>query len=220
MYSKRAGLLEGIEWKSCIAIVLSSVFLAFGLYNVHSLAGVTEGGVLGLNLLLEHWFGISPAVTNFVASMVCYFIGWKLLGRKFIIYSVVAASSFSIAYRIFEQFEPLWPGLYQMPLLAAIIGAVFVGVGTGVCVRVGGAVCGDDALAMSISHGAHIKIEWAYLISDLTVLTLSATYIPLNRLVYSLLTVVLSGQIIGLVQRIGGKKCPNRKEHTDRKERA
>lgn len=206
MHRKPAGMFADIKWKSCIAIVLSSVFLAFGLYHVHSLAGVTEGGVLGLNLLLEHWFQISPAVTNFVVSMVCYFLGWKLLGRKFIIYSVVAASSFSIAYRIFEQFDPLWPGLYQMPLLAAIIGAVFVGVGTGVCVRMGGAVCGDDALAMSISRAAHIKIEWAYLISDLTVLALSATYIPLNRLIYSLLTVVLSGQIIGLVQRVKGKE--------------
>ena len=35
------------------------------------------------------------------------------------------------------------------------------------------------------------------------VLALSVTYIPLSRLVYSLLTVALSGQIIGIVQRVG-----------------
>lgn len=39
-----------------------------------------------------------------------------------------------------------------------------------------------------------------YLISDLTVLALSATYIPWNRLGYSLLTVEFSGQRIGVVQ--------------------
>ena len=43
-------------------IVLGSAILAFGLYNVHSISGVTEGGVLGLTLLLEHWFGISPSI--------------------------------------------------------------------------------------------------------------------------------------------------------------
>ena len=37
--------------------------------------------------------------------------------------------------------------------------------------------------------------------SDLIVLALSASYIPLKRLGYSLLTVLLSGQLIGLVQR-------------------
>lgn len=199
-------MLKEIKWKSCGILVISSAFLAFGLYHVHSLSGVTEGGVLGLNLLLEYWFHISPSVTNFVVSMICYLLGWKLLGKVFIIYSAVAAVSFSVSYRVFEQFEPLWPQLYNMPLLAAVIGAVFVGIGTGVCVRVGGAVCGDDALAMCIAHVAHIKVEWAYLITDFIVLGLSITYIPLSRIGYSLLTVILSGQIIGLIQPKSKKK--------------
>lgn len=199
-------LFKDIKAFSCLVIVLGSGFLAFGLYNVHALSGVTEGGALGLNLLLEYWFGISPSLTNFVFSAVCYFAGWRMFGRTFILRSAIAAGSFSAAYGIFEQFDPLWPQLYEMPLLAALLGAVFVGVGTGVCVRCGGAPCGDDALAMCISRGLKIKVEWAYFITDITVLALSLTYIPIGRIVYSLLTVVLSGQIIGLVQRMGAKK--------------
>ena len=195
-------MFKDIKIKYCIIAVLGSVFLAFGLYNVHALAGVTEGGVVGLNLLLEHWFRISPAITNFVANAVCYLLGWKLLGRKFIIYSAVATVSFSVSYAIIEQFPPLWPQLAGMPLLAALLGAVFVGVGCGLCVKVGGAVSGDDALAMCISHVFHIKIQWAYLITDFTVLALSLTYIPINKVWYSLLTVLLSGQIIGWIQKL------------------
>ncbi|MBR2021916.1 MAG: YitT family protein [Clostridia bacterium] len=199
-------MFKNIKIKSCIVLILSSAFLAFGLYNVHSLSGVTEGGALGLNLLLEYWFDISPSVTNFVFSVICYLIGWKLLGREFIIYSAVAAGSFSVFYRIFECFPYVYPKLYEMPLLAAILGAVFVGVGTGIAIRFGGAVCGDDAIAMSISHVTGLKIEWVYMISDVTVLGLSLTYIPLTRIAYSLLTVILSGQIIGFIQRIGKNK--------------
>jgi uncharacterized membrane-anchored protein YitT (DUF2179 family) len=66
----------------------------------------------------------------------------------------------------------------------------------------GGAPGGDDAFAMSVSHLFKMKIQWAYLILDVFVLALSATYIPIERLGYSLLTVVLSGQIIGWVCRI------------------
>lgn len=40
------------------------------------------------------------------------------------------------------------------------------------------------------------------MISDLVVLLISLTYIPVSRITYSLLTVVLSGQIIGLMQKI------------------
>ncbi len=191
--------------RSWAVIALGSGILAFGLYNVHSFSGVTEGGVLGLNLLLQHWFGISPAVTNFTVTAACYLLGWKLLGKDFLCNSAVAAVGFSLFYWIFERIGPVFPGLYAYPLAAALIGAVFVGVGTGLAVRENAAICGDDALAMCISKVAKFRVEWAYLISDLTVLALSATYIPWGRLLYSLLTVVLSGQIIGLVQRIGIK---------------
>ena len=191
-----------------LGLIGSSVFLAFGLYHIHSMSGVTEGGLLGLNLLLDYWFHISPSVTNFVVSALCYFIGWRTLGREFIVRSVIAMTSFSLAYKVIEQFDPLWPELYEMPLLAALLGAVFVGVGTGISVRLGGAICGDDALAMSVSHLLGCRVERAYLVTDLTVLALSTTYIPLSRIGYSLLTVFLSGKIIGIIQRaeLGRKK--------------
>lgn len=192
--------------RSCLMIFFSSAFLAFGLYHVHSLSGVTEGGVLGLNLLLAHWFGISPSITNFLANGLCFLLGWRLLGREFILHSAVAAFGFSAAYAVFEEFDHLWPRLYELPLLAAVLGALFVGIGTGLCVRHNAAVCGDDALAMCVSHVTGLGIQWVYLISDLTVLLLSASYIPLHRLAYSFLTVFLSGQIIGIFQRSTGKR--------------
>ena len=199
-------MFKNIKAVRCIIGTLCGAFVAFGLYQIHSLSGVTEGGVLGLNLLLEHWFDISPAITNFIATVLCYLLGWKLLGREFIVYSAFAIGSFSVSYRIFEQFDRMWPQFADMPLLASLLGAVFVGVGTGICIRAGAAICGDDALAMCISHLTKMNVQWAYLITDSIVLALSATYIPLGRLWYSILTVILSGQIIGFIQRIGSKK--------------
>lgn len=187
---------------NCVLAVASSAVIAFGLYNVHSFSSITEGGVLGLTLLLNYWFNVSPAVTNFVISALCYALGWRLLGRTFMAYSVIATVSYSAFYAIFERFDPVWPQLANMPLAACIIGAIFVGVGAGFCVRAGGAQCGDDALAMSISHVSGVGIQWIYLVSDLVVLGLSLTYIPLERIVFSLITVILSGQIIGWIQKI------------------
>ena len=191
-----------LKLSSCIAALLASAFLAFGLYHVHSFSGVTEGGVLGLTLLLEHWLHISPALSGFVLNALCYALGWRLLGREFIAYSAIASVGFSVAYNMCEQFPPLWPQLAELPLLAAIVGAVFVGVGAGVCVRAGGATGGDDALAMSAAHVTGWNIEWVYLLSDFVVLALSVSYIPLERIGYSILTVLLSGQIIGLIQKL------------------
>lgn len=194
---------QSITLKNSAVTLLGSFILAFGLYNVHSISGVTEGGVLGATLLLEHWTGISPAVTGGIMNILCYVLGWKLLGKEFIVYSVLATAGFSGTYKICEQFPHLWPGLADMPLAAALIGALFVGVGAGLCVRIGGAPSGDDALAMSISHATSWKIQWVYLMTDLIVLVLSLSYIPVRRIGYSLFTVLLSGQLIGVIQNFG-----------------
>lgn len=178
-----------------------SAILAFGLYNVHAFSGVMEGGVLGLTLLLYHWFAISPAVSGLVLNALCYALGFSTLGRSFLFYSAVSGGAFSVFYAVFEQFPPLWPMLAEHPLPAALVGAVFVGVGVGLAVRAGGAPGGDDALAMSLSKVTGLKIERIYLFSDLTVLALSATYLPLDKLACSLLTVILSGRLVGMVQR-------------------
>lgn len=192
--------LKNITFKKCAITLLGSFILAFGLYHVHSISGVTEGGVLGATLLLEHWTGISPALTGGIMNVLCYVLGWRLLGKEFIAYSALATAGFSGTYKICEQFPHLWPGLADMPLVAALVGALFVGVGAGLCVRVGGAPSGDDALAMSISHATGWKIQWVYLLSDLIVLVMSLSYIPVRRIGYSLFTVLLSGQMIGFVQ--------------------
>ena len=188
--------------KKVLMCLIGSAILSFGLYNIHALSGVTEGGILGMTLLLHYWFNISPAVSGFVMNAVCYLIGWKSLGKNFVAYSIVAGGGFSLFYAFFEKFPPLWPQLAQMPFLASLLGAFFVGVGIGLCVRAGGAPGGDDALAMVISNATKTDIRWAYLASDLIVLLLSLSYLDFTRITLSLLTVILSGQIIGIMQSI------------------
>ena len=186
----------------CILTLIGSAILSYGLYHIHSFANVTEGGVLGATLLLDHHFGISPAFSGLILNTACYLIGLRSLGKAFLLRSLIAGGLFSVFYAVFEQFDPIFSEIEKYPLEAAILGGLFVGVGVGLCVLAGAAPSGDDALAMSVSHMAHIDIQWVYLTTDLFVLLLSLTYIPFSRLFYSLITVLLSGQIIGFIQKI------------------
>ena len=54
---------------------------------------------------------------------------------------------------------------------------------------------------MVVNKVFNIPIEKVYLFSDIVVLILSLSYIPLARIIYSLITVIISGQIIGYIQR-------------------
>ena len=71
LWNECRATMRGLErWRCCMAF-FSSAFLAFGLYHVHSVSGITEGGVLGATLLLDHWFSLSPAVSGFVLNLLC-----------------------------------------------------------------------------------------------------------------------------------------------------
>ena len=131
--------MNTLKPKNCMMAFAASALQAFGMYNIHALAHITEGGVLGATLLLEHWFGISPALSGFVMNAACFLLGWRLLGKTFIGYSLMAALGFSLGYWVCEQFPPLWPQIVQMPLTASLLGASFIGIGAGLCVRAGGA---------------------------------------------------------------------------------
>lgn len=190
-----------ISYITAVTLFLASGFQAFGMYHVHAAAGITEGGIFGALLLLNHWFALSPALTSIILNGTCYLWGWKRLGHTFILKSLIASAGYSVVYAICEQFPPLWPQIADHPFLASITGAIFIGIGAGVCVRHGGATSGDDALAMSIRDMSGIPVERIYLTSDLTVLVLSLSYIPYTKIIWSLLTVILSGQIIGWFQK-------------------
>lgn len=188
--------------KNVLMAVTGSAILAFGLFNIHNVSSITEGGVLGASLLLENWFGITPAISSFILNLICYCIGAKILGKNFVLYSLVSAVAFSLFYAVCEYIGPLFPQISDYKLLCSVLGSVFVGLGVGVCVRVQAAPSGDDALALSFSDKFKIKIETVYIISDIIILILSLTYIPISEIWYSFITIFLSGKIIGYVQRL------------------
>lgn len=184
-----------------LCILLGTAICSFGIYNIHRQTGVTEGGVLGMIVLLNYWFNISPSILSVSLDLLCYALAFRRLGVRFLIISGVSSLSLSMFFRLWESFPPMLPNFYDRPLIAAVLGALFIGVGVGVVIRNGGSCSGDDALALFISNVTGWRISRAYLITDFTVLALSLSYIPFKRIFYSLITVTLSSYIIDLIQR-------------------
>ena len=195
-------LLEGLSGRQILIIVLGAAIATFGIHNIHQQVGITEGGVIGAMLLVEHWLRFSPAYITPVLDLACYLLAWKYLGGRFIKISILSTLSVSLFYKLWEQFPPMLPNLSEYPLAAAVLGGLFVGLGVGLIVRQGGSSGGDEALALVISKVTHWRLAFAYLFTDMTVLALSLTYIPVNRIVFSLVTVTLSSFLIDLVQKV------------------
>ena len=174
--------------RTVLAIVLGTAITTFGIYNVHRQADITEGGILGLILLFNFWLGMSSSILS------------PLLDT---IFATICMAGF---FRLWELFPPVLPSLAEYPLTAALVGGCFIGTGCGLVVRQGASCAGDDALALVISKITGCRISRAYLLTDVTVLVFSLSYIPAKRIVYSLITVTVSSFLIDFIQNFGVEK--------------
>lgn len=193
-------LTDGLTMKTFLLILLGAMICSFGIHNIHQRTDITEGGILGLMLFFEHWLGFSPAYITPVLDLMCYALAFKFLGGRFIKISALSTLCVSAFFKLWEQFPPMLPDLSAWPLLASLSGAVFVGIGVGLIIRQGGSAGGDDALALTISHVTKWRLSRSYLFTDMVVLALSLTYIPVMKIIYSLISVILSSWLVDWVQ--------------------
>ena len=187
-------------------VALGTCLIAFAIYNIHIPANITDGGGLGLILLLNHWFNIPPFIVAPVIDILLYIIAVRFLGIKFLRISILSTIFLTLFLRVFASLPTLFLDLSGQPLIAALMGGVFIGVGAGLVFRQGGSCGGDDALVITISKLSKWRISMVYVLVDSTILLLSMTYIAPSRIIFSLITAVTSSIVLDLTCSLWRKK--------------
>ena len=187
--------------QSIILIIIGATILSFGSYNFNYQNNITEGGVLGLLLLMQHVFNISPSITSVVIDFSLFAIGSKFFGKKFLLYSILSTVTFSTTYNIWESIGFLVPSFTNDMLIGSILAGISVGIGVGLVVRGGGASGGDDVIAFLGNKFLKLKVNHVYLITDATVLLMSLIYLDINQIFYSMIAVTISGKIISIIYK-------------------
>ena len=187
--------------KSILLIMIGATILSFGSYNFNYQNNVTEGGVLGLLLLLQHVFNISPSVTSLVIDFSLFAIGSKFFGKKFLLYSILSTTTFSSTYKIWEKIGFLDPSYTNNMLIASILAGIGVGIGVGLVVRGGGASGGDDVIALLGNKLLKLKVNHVYLVTDAIVLLMSLVYLDIKQVFFSIIAVTISGKIISILYK-------------------
>lgn len=198
--------------KSIGLVILGSSILAFGSYNFNYQNSVTEGGVLGLILLIKNIFDISPSITSLIIDISLFVLGSRFFGKRFLLYSLLSTVTFSTTYKIWESVGFLVPSFTNHMLIASILAGIGVGIGVGLVVRGGGAAGGDDVIALLVSRFSKLKINQVYLITDAIVLIMSLVYLDFKQVFFSIIAVTISGKIISMLH------IDNSEEDTDEKD--
>ena len=201
--------------KSILLIIIGSTILSFGSYNFNYQNNVTEGGVLGVLLLMKNLFNISPSITSLIIDLSLFALGSKFFGKRFLLYSLTATITFSSTYKIWESIGFIVPNLLNNMLLASIFSGLGVGIGVGLVIRGGGASGGDDVIALLGNKFTPLKINHVYLITDIVVLLLSLLYLDFKQIFFSIIAVSISGKIISLLYKDENEDKDNKENVED-----
>lgn len=182
-------------------IILGSVFIALS-FNVFIIPNnLVSGGVGGLAIITNYFTDWSVGLLIFLYNIPIMIWARKSLNSRFIIYTIIAVALQSTFLNY------ITPESYANDiLLASIFGGILLGVGAGIIIRQYGSSGGVDVIAIVLRKKLGISIGTVSSIANLMVISLAALIFGLEPAMYSIISLLVMGLAIDLVQEGLNKK--------------
>lgn len=151
-------------------------------------------------------------MTLLILDLIGILVGIIFFGKSFGARSLFAALSFAAFFRLYELFPPVMPNFAQLPWIAALLGGVLLGLGEGILLKNKIASGFDSSIALVVERKFRVPVSLWYLVTDSLVLLASLSYLPIMRLFYTFITVLVSNSTIAL---LGLKLLPIRARNSN-----
>lgn len=192
--------MKGIKIQNIIGIIFGAAIYSFGFVHFTMQNELGEGGFSGLTLILYFTLNWDPALMNLVLNIPMFLLGWRLLGRKLFIYTIIGTVSVSIFLKVFQIYE-FQMNLQNDLLLAALFAGVSIGIGLGIIFRFGGTTGGVDIVARLVNKYVGWSMGKTMFLFDAMVIILSwLTFLDSRSMMYTLVAVFIGAKVIDFVQ--------------------
>ncbi len=132
--------------KSLIFTLIGTMTTGFAIGAFLTPNKIVGGGVSGISTILYHTFGIQPGLSFFLLNIIFLLVGLTVLGKEFILKTLMGISLLSVFTQIFTYFPIYTDNL----ILATIFGGVLYGLGIGMSFAAGASTGGTDIIGRII----------------------------------------------------------------------
>lgn len=185
-----------------ICVIVASFLCALNIQTFISAGGLFPGGFTGVTVFIQRIcqkyfnFEIPYALVNYSLNAVPAYIGYKTVGKKFTIYSVLMI----ILTGVFVEFLPL-TNITEDTLLISIFGGILQGVALGIALRGRASSGGTDFIAMWISKKTN-QPAWNYVLGLNAIMLVSAGFMfGWDKALYSIIFQYCSTQLINILHK-------------------
>ena len=180
---------------SYLLIVVGCALAAFSIGAILIPNLILDGGINGISIMLGQVTKVATSVFIILLNIPFLLLGYKTLGKKFVIKSLFAMLVFS---GILYFTEPLDLNISDK-LLATIYGGLILGCGVGLVIRYGGCLDGTEIAAIIISKMTSFSVGQIVLICNVFIYGTAGFLFGFDRALYSLLTYFITFKVIDYV---------------------
>lgn len=178
-----------------IKMILSAFVAAFGIAVFLVPNKIAAGGFSGAATLIYHYTGLPVGLTMLALNIPVLYLGYRKLGLKFIINSVICTVAMSVFLDVIPQILPIYPG---DKMLACVFGGAITGAGLGFVFLSGATTGGVDIIA-KLTHMKlpHLSIGRLMLFADGIIIALSAlVYGTIESALYAAIAIFAQSTVI------------------------
>lgn len=156
---------------------------------------ILDGGVTGISIIISKLTEIPLSVLVLVLNIPFIYVGYKNLGKNFLVRTIYSMITFSLFLSFFAYLDSITEEI----LLATVFGGGLLGLGVGLVIHFGGCVDGTESVAIVISKSKNISVGQVVLIFNLIIYTTAGFIFGFDRAMYSLLTYVITFKVVDFV---------------------
>ncbi|MDF2662204.1 MAG: hypothetical protein K0Q94_4995 [Paenibacillus sp.] len=157
---------------------------------------IASGGVAGISTIIQHLFGIEPAIMQWVLNIPLFMLGLLFLGGQFGLKTAVASIVLPLFVLLSRDIGPLTTD----PLLATIYGGIGIGAGLGIVFRGRGSTGGLDSAAQLIHKWTGIGYGIAVAMLDGAVIVTAGIVFSPEKALLALIGLFVTTKTIDVVQ--------------------
>lgn len=192
------GKLYTTKYKTLISflmLTIGSILAAYALETFLIPNTILDGGVTGISIIISKLSKIPLSILVLLTNIPLVYVGYKNMGRGFLIRAVYSMVLFSIFLSYFAYFE----SVTEQILLATVYGGALLGVGVGLVIHFGGCIDGTESVALVISKRTSLSVGQVVLIFNLIIYSVAGIIFGIDRAMYSLLTYFITFKVIDFV---------------------
>jgi uncharacterized membrane-anchored protein YitT (DUF2179 family) len=177
--------------KQVIFILVGSIITAVGLQFFLLPNHLLDGGVTGLSIISARLSGLPIGPYLVLLNIPFVYLGYKKFGKEFTILSIIGIITLATLTSV--HFDH---GFTEIPILAAVFGGTFVGIGVGLVVRHGGIIDGADTIAVLIDRVTFFSVGEAIMFINGIIISLAGFVFGWEQALYSLIAYFVAHKAI------------------------